>query len=402
MGGLAHPPGTAELRHSQFCSVFGDKKTMDRQANQPIDQYTLPPSLPHTSPSPPPYSPPTPPPYTQPTPPSYTHPTPPTNDRPVTTNKYNTTREANPIGVTAIKPVGWDRTGLQACLYFIFDPSTCAIFTRTPLSWLKIIVFYNIFYSCLLVFWLINMFVFGQFLPLEEDGPRWKLENGLIGNSPGLDFRPKTEWMESTLVNVTRVESHKRTLRSFLSTYNDFHGFNYKRFDISSLGPCGVEPYGYLPYPGYGATNSTPCFYIKLNKIWGWLPTAMYDDEPLWSDDGPRPLPESLVQHLKSEHGRKVGRGNIWIDCQGRYAADKEALEGGITYYPASRALPFEYFPYMGSNASETYHSPLVAVQINPRRPGQLIHIECRAYYSGVVHDSKTRRGLVQFAVQMY
>ena len=30
-----------------------------------------------------------------------------------------------------------------------------------------------------------------------------------------------------------------------------------------------------------------------------------------------------------------------------RNAADQEALEGKITYYPASRALPLSYFPYL-------------------------------------------------------
>ena len=31
-----------------------------------------------------------------------------------------------------------------------------------------------------------------------------------------------------------------------------------------------------------------------------------------------------------------------------RNAADKEALEGSVKYFPTSRALPFSYFPYQG------------------------------------------------------
>ena len=86
------------------------------------------------------------------------------------------------IGGTAIKPVGWDRTGLQAFAYFLCDPQKGTILTRwtnmdkqnspksvscqiyfccrTPLSWLKIIVFYNIFYSFLAIFWTICLFIF--------------------------------------------------------------------------------------------------------------------------------------------------------------------------------------------------------------------------------------------------
>ena len=39
-------------------------------------------------------------------------------------------------------------------------------------------------------------------------------------------------------------------------------------------------------------------------------------------------------------------------------------------------------------------------VDPSPHR-GQLVHIECRAYYSGVRHDSKDKLGLVQFEVQI-
>ena len=47
------------------------------------------------------------------------------------------------------------------------------------------------------------------------------------------------------------------------------------------------------------------------------------------------------------------------------------------------------------------YHSPLVAIQIKPKTAGQLVHMECRAYYRGVKHDKKDKLGLVQFEVQV-
>ena len=47
------------------------------------------------------------------------------------------------------------------------------------------------------------------------------------------------------------------------------------------------------------------------------------------------------------------------------------------------------------------YQSPLVAIQVEPKEPGQLVHMECRAYYRGVKHDKKDKLGLVQFEVQV-
>ena len=89
-----------------------------------------------------------------------------------------------------------------------------------------------------------------------------------------------------------------------------------------------------------------------------------------------------------------------------RYAHDKEALDEGISYYPASRAIPLSYFPYLvnmmrepnllrtlsytagphpptqfnffltqGERSQGGYHSPLVAIQVKPKTPGHLVFI---------------------------
>ena len=68
---------------------------------------------------------------------------------------------------------------------------------------------------------------------------------------------------------------------------------------------------------------------------------------------------------------------------------------------PASQGFPAKYFPYQGDK--ENYHSPLVVVQFDTsklsRFIGQLILGECRAYYKGVIHTTKTKTGMVQFEV---
>merc|ERR1711892_1641435 len=63
-------------------------------------------------------------------------------------------------GRYAIKPVGWDRTFCESLQYMIYDPANGTILTRTPLSWLKIIVFYCIYYCFLAGFWIgcLNIF----------------------------------------------------------------------------------------------------------------------------------------------------------------------------------------------------------------------------------------------------
>merc|ERR1712083_1092521 len=87
------------------------------------------------------------------------------------------------------------------------------------------------------------------------------------------------------------------------------------------------------------------------------------------------------------------------IDCFGRDAADQEALS--LTYFPENQGLPTSYFPYTGGN----YHAPLVAIQVDlgdhQATCGQLVHIECRAWFEGVQHSTKDKAGLVQFEVHL-
>merc|ERR1712051_424870 len=113
-------------------------------------------------------------------------------------------------------------------------------------------------------------------------------------------------------------------------------------------------------------------------------------------------LPD-IKKHLEGQGAD--AQKNVYINCRGRYAADQEALEGGLEYFPSNQGLPISYFPYQGKGAGAggNFHAPLVAVKITPKEGhgGQLIHIECRAYYKGVKHVTKTKEGMVMFELQI-
>lgn len=190
----------------------------------------------------------------------------------------------------------------------------------------------------------------------------------------------------------------------FLEVYNKTIAQGYTQFKPSDLGFCGIPPYGYVVKSA--DEEISPCIFIKLNNIWGWSPKPIVcsPTEPTLD------CPKEVSEHVLGDEGiKKVTKDNIWINCYGRNPADKEALKNGkgLTYYPTSRSIPIKYFPYMGQKNQENplmgYHPPLVAVKINPNPElkGQLIHVECRAYFAGAVHDTKDKLGLVQFEVQI-
>jgi len=314
------------------------------------------------------------------------------------------------LGAVAIKPPGWDRTGWEAFRYFLYDPDNGTILSRTPKSWALITIFYTIYYSCLAAFWYVCLIIFFTTLPAKMEGPKWQQEGSLIGKNPGIGVRPlnqdsridsnmfKLKWGDrNTIVSNKEGEGdlnadYAKRAELFMKVY-DNPAVDYETFDLAQLGPCAKHPYGYM------GADVKPCIFLKFNKIWGWTPTPIDEEDFTLNPD----WPQSFKDHFDSLSPAE--QQNVFVDCQGRYPADKDALKN-MKYYPENRAFETKYFPYEGERKSidtstSVYHSPLVAIQVDLDESyvGQLVHIECRAYYKGVEHVSKTKKGLVQFEV---
>lgn len=313
------------------------------------------------------------------------------------------------LGGTAIKPPGWDRTGFEAFRYMLFNPETGEILTRTPLSWIKIFVFYCVYYTCLAAFWAACLQIFFLTLP-DNRTPRWTMKASLIGNNPGVGLRPTTSDrnIASSLYILNREDTERnptdpkgegesnadvaRRMDIYMGKYSDTAGLvdcteNHPDdrgkclFKKETLGECSQFPYGFLPEGG----NIQPCFFLKLNKIYGLDPAPIND---------PAGMP-TRVQELFDQHGGD----NIYFHCEGRYPADNEGANGediGLKYFPENQAISRMFFPYMNG---PNYQPPMVAVKITNPPIGRMLHLECRAYYGGVVHNTKDKMGLTQFEV---
>lgn len=329
-------------------------------------------------------------------------------------------KTVQPLGGSAIKPPGWDRTGFEAFRYMIYNPDTGEIFTRTPMSWLKITAFYLVYYSLLAAFWLVCLQIF--FLSLPEGKPRWTLDGSLIGSNPGVGVRPSNTdkridssifLLETAAKDTTPTDKMgngeknadwARRMELFLDKYKNKTGlFDCSEdaqqgkegkclFDTAVLGDCSTYPYGYI----LNAQDKyiKPCIFLKFNKIWNWIPKPI---DPLTLDD---PKYNMMTPRLKNQIRSAPVNDKVWMDCRGRNPADQEAL--AISYFPDNQGIPIKYFPYTGGN----YQAPLVAVRIETDKVldlqvGQLVHVECRAWFDGVVHDTKDMAGLVRFEVML-
>lgn len=116
------------------------------------------------------------------------------------------------------------------------------------------------------------------------------------------------------------------------------------KLDINKFDKCSKEY-------SYGYNNSAPCIFLKLNRIFGWVPDYYNDPKDL-----PLDMPKSLVDHITSLSVAQ--RNQVWISCQGEDGSDKEVL-GDTEYYP-TRGFPSYFYPYKNTRG---YVSPLVAVK---------------------------------------
>jgi len=336
------------------------------------------------------------------------------------------------LGGTAIKPVGWDRTGWEAFQYMIYNPDTGEILTRTPLSWAKITAFYIVYYSFLTAFWLGCMNIF--FLTIPEGHPRWMLDESIIGTNPGVGIRPSStdKRIDSAMFQLKAADSDNITtdangegdknvdyaMRAFkyLELYKNTTDLDFNCtkneiydgdengcvFDLAVLQECANWPYGYVIDENATALGESryaePCIFLKLNKIFNWKPT------PLKAAKG-KNMAETLkdkkydmmTPKLKETIVKSADKNFVWIDCFGRYPADKDVFK--IEYFPQNQGIPIKYFPYKGGN----YHAPLLAIKFKENQAswGQLQHIECRTWFEGVKHETKDKIGLKQFEVHI-
>jgi len=320
------------------------------------------------------------------------------------------------LGATALKPE--TKEGFAGFLEFLFNKKKGTVLGRTGKSWALITIFYIIYYSCLAAFWAAMMAVF--LTTIEDDRPKLMGADSRIGDKPGIGFRPSQspDSVGSTIIylnnkwslddNVDASEKDEFNmgyafrLKEFFKAYdekksdkamncpeekpNQASQGKFCQFDLASLGDCQNYPYGYAAVSG----TVSPCVFLKLNRIFNLTPQP-YTADDLDSD-------ELKEDELKEEHIRTIiseqDTPKPFVDCQGEYPADKEALDGKMDYFPKDQSISMKYFPM---KTKEQNQNALVALRVRDLPVGRMVQVICKVYYKGVKHEKKTKSGLVQF-----
>lgn len=307
------------------------------------------------------------------------------------------------------------KSGMEGFMLFMWNPETKEFLGRTGMSWLKIGVFYLVYYACLAGFFMLMLLAFFQ--TLHDDKPAWDSSNGIIGDNPGVGFRPMppNKQIESTLIWfrhgdsngnwqdwVKRLEDHMTDYKN--ETYAaDLGAHSVECGDKGQIAPgeggvCKIDQDALFDgrcknETDYGFKEGKPCIMIKLNKIFNWNPDP-YESLEEMPEDIPQTIRDAF--QLNIEEGTPELNQRVWLECEGENPADKEHL-GEVNYYP-DRGVGVNFFPYTNQKG---YLSPVVFAQLENPTHGVMIAIECKAWAKNIDHDSMERKGLTHFELMI-
>lgn len=299
------------------------------------------------------------------------------------------------------------------------------------MSWLKIGIFYIIYYAFLAGFFIVMLLIFYQ--TLNEKSPKWLVEDSIIGGNPGVGFRPRPaeKHIESTLIWFRSGDANgnwgdwvERYNKTFLNDYykdQDNKEFidkrtkaKTKKVDCEAAAPganqlCIINRdklfKGDCTHENnYGFKEGRPCIAIKVNKIYDWLPSYYDHDTYPPPADFPKALNDTFYENVKKqakldEAGTTTVEplnDRVWIECHGQNPADVENM-GPVEYYP-EMGVSGRFYPYKNQ---DQYLSPVIFMQMKKPRQGVMIAIECKAWARNIEHNSQDRRGLAHFEVMI-
>lgn len=166
---------------------------------------------------------------------------------------------------------------------FLFNRETGQVMGRSGESWLKIGIFYLIFYGFLAAFFSAMLTVFLKTLENPEDGGAPKLTQ-FIENKPGLTYTDLGATLSSIRANDTTDKVRNGYGERISQILNKFSAANKCpdsatgmadpakpcAFDTSRLGACDIK----ANKTNFGLNDRKPCVYVRINKVFNWVPEA--------------------------------------------------------------------------------------------------------------------------------
>jgi sodium/potassium-transporting ATPase subunit beta len=246
---------------------------------------------------------------------------------------------------------------------FMWNGETKEFMGRNGKSWAEITVFYVIFFLCLAGWWTGGLYlVMTTFPPIETSGP--KHTSYLDHRGPGIHVEPKWEKVGGDYQRLyllkTKRSNYIKRIAKFMEDNSDVSNFT-----TADFGDCSKEAYN------SSWANNKLCFYVYLNKIFGFLP-------------------EGKVQSGKTTP--------VIVTCNAA-RSEYESKVNGSESYPRD-GMDLSRYPWTKQSG---WKPPIVAsrVTLADNAEGE-VRIRCNMVAANIfIEDDKPNIGMAEFRVKL-
>ncbi|CAD5110732.1 DgyrCDS102 [Dimorphilus gyrociliatus] len=155
---------------------------------------------------------------------------------------------------------------------FFYDKDDGTFLKRTPFSWLQIILFYAIFWSCLAGFFIGGMNVIDKFFAKEQPNLNAINGNNNMLTTPGLMILPEMDIIDKSKQAADKMIKRLRSLNKTLRVR--------KKCSDEIITECRVLNSNFIPseeelrnsWQWTSGLSYKPYFMFRLNRVHGWEP----------------------------------------------------------------------------------------------------------------------------------
>jgi len=267
-----------------------------------------------------------------------------------------------------------------------YNSETGELLGRNGASWLKITVFYIAYFTFLAGLFMASISVMKT--TVNDDKPRLQTRLQI----PGLHALPKLSPMNDAQsarlsdnggVAIKYDPSNADDYSIYTGILDEikaeYSGEADTPFDVNSLGPCGSGNYGY--------DTSSPCVWIRLNKVIDWTPVGYF-------------APTEAQGFTAASLNSRMEKDAVYVRCESKEVESDTRDVASFEYFGGTDGnLESKYYPFTGKKAQPNYEQPIVAVKINGLKPGVNTRIYCRAFAKNIPIDDRDNLGSITFEV---
>ncbi|KAK6635538.1 hypothetical protein RUM44_000790 [Polyplax serrata] len=202
--------------------------------------------------------------------------------------------------------------------------------------------------------------MFIVYYKINGETPQYILDESPVGSTPLLNYFPLLD--SRSLLWLSPYRSFEEYVNEIDTVFEGYKKAD-ENFNTTEFGQCSQAPYGY--------NNSTPCIFIRINRMISWKPTPYQSDDKLPANTPP--VIEKLIKNSSEPR--------IWVYCEGTTAKDRDHMKPDFYDFQGSEGFNASGFPY---TRQHNYVDPIVSIMLKDLPKKIIFSFTCSAWSKNV------------------